>query len=193
MLDERFPIGPAPITLSLSPEERREALEALRTLPVEITGAVAGLSDDQLDTPYREGGWTVRQVVHHLPDSHLNAYVRMKLVLTEPEPTIKPWSEADWAGLPDSQGNIRPSLELLSGLHARWVSLYGSLSAPQWARCFVHPQLVAAQRETGAVWARAFNADEHGRVNLDQLLATYAWHGRHHTAHILKLRQRRGW
>lgn len=189
----RYPTGPAPQVASLTPAQRQAGIEALRALPGELNAAVAGLSDAQLDTPYREGGWTVRQVVHHLPDSHLNAFVRMKLVLTEHEPVIKPWSEADWAELPDSFGPLAPSLDLLSGLHARWVQLYRSLSEPDWARTFVHPQLVAVQNRPDAVWVRAFNADERGRVRLDQLLAAYAWHGRHHVAHILRLRERRGW
>lgn len=189
----RYPIGPAPQVKSLTSQERQAGLEALREHPAQLREAVTNLSDAQLDTPYREGGWTVRQVVHHLPDSHLNAFVRMKLVLTEHEPVIKPWSEADWAELPDSSGAIEPSLELLAGLHARWVQLYESLFDEQWARTFVHPQLVAVQDRPEAAWARAFNADERGRVRLDQLLAAYAWHGQHHTAHILSLRETRRW
>ena len=137
--------------------------------------AVAGLAAGQLDTPYREGGWTVRQVVHHLPDSHLNAYTRMKLALTEEEPTIKPYEEARWAELPDARGgDIEPSLRLLESLHQRWLMLLRDLKPADFDRQFRHP--------------------EHGRIfKLSETLALYAWHGRHHVAHISALRQRMRW
>ena len=174
MTDPRYPIGPDPQLGPLTPPERAAALAALRALPGEFAAALAGLDDAQLDTPYRPGGWTLRQLAHHVPDSHLNAYTRMKLALTEETPTIKPYDEAAWARLPDSAGDIAPSLALLSALHARWVSLLAALDERQWARRFHHP--------------------EGGRdVALDAALAGYAWHGRHHTAHVTALRERLGW
>jgi hypothetical protein len=143
--------------------------------PAALRAAVAGLSDAQLDTPYRPGGWTVRQVVHHVPDSHLNAYVRIRLALTEDTPTIKPYEEARWAELPDARTlPIEVSLALLEGLHARWVGLLGGLGPADGARQFHHP--------------------EHGRlITVDELIAMYAWHGEHHVAHVTSLRARNGW
>jgi hypothetical protein len=137
-----------------------------------MRAAVASLSPEQLDTPYRPGGWTVRTVVHHVPDSHINSYVRFKLALTEDEPVIKPYDEAAWAKLVDS-GPIEPSLTLLESLHERWVQLLKTLSDADFARQFRHPEL--------------------GAVRLDQNLALYAWHGKHHVAHITSLRERMGW
>ncbi len=135
---------------------------------------MAGLSPEQLDTPYRPGGWTVRQVVHHVPDSHINSYIRFKLALTEPEPTIKPYDEALWAELADTPATpVEVSLTLLDSLHGRWVPLLRSLSGADFARQFRHPEL--------------------GMVRLDGNLALYAWHGRHHVAHITSLRERMGW
>jgi hypothetical protein len=143
--------------------------------PGRLRAAVSGLTPPQLDTPYRDNGWTVRQVVHHIPDSHLNAYTRIKLALTEDEPTIKPYEEARWAELPDARGgDIEPSLSLLEFLHQRWLLLLRQLSSNDFDRRFRHP--------------------EHGRIfGLNEALAMYAWHGRHHVAHITSLRQRRGW
>lgn len=143
--------------------------------PDQLRAAVAGLSPAQLDTPYRPNGWTVRQVVHHLPDSHLNAYTRIKLALTEEEPTIKPYEEARWAELPDARtGPVELSLALLEFLHQRWLLLLRNLAAADFARQFRHP--------------------EHGRMfALDEALALYAWHGEHHVAHITSLRRRMGW
>lgn len=155
------------------PGERAAWIRQMADAPAALRSAVAGLSDAQLDTPYREGGWTVRQVVHHLPDSHLNAYVRMKLALTEDHPTIKPYHEARWAELPDSRAPLEVSLALFERLHERWVLLWESLDQEQFARTLVHPEI--------------------GVVRLDQMLASYAWHGRHHTAHITSLRARMGW
>jgi hypothetical protein len=135
---------------------------------------VSGLSDSQLDTPYREGGWTVRQVVHHVPDSHANSYVRFKLALTEHWPTIKPYDEAAWANLADSRLlPVDVSLSLITALHYRWVSLLESMSEEDCQKGYLHP--------------------EQGRQNLAQVLALYDWHSRHHTAHITNLRQRQGW
>ncbi len=133
-----------------------------------------GLTPAQLDTPYRPGGWTVRQVVHHVPESHMNAYVRFKLALTEDEPVIKPYDEARWAMLPDiAVAPVEASLALLEALHLRWVALLESMTNAEFTRRFQHPEL--------------------GPVRLDQSLASYAWHGRHHVAHITSLRQRMAW
>jgi hypothetical protein len=143
--------------------------------PARIREAVAGLSDEQLDTPYREGGWTVRQVIHHVPDSHLNAYIRLKLALTEDRPTIKPYDEARWAELIDSRDTPpEVSLALLESLHARWNTLLRSLREEDFQRSFLHPE----QQET---------------FTLDGLIAMYSWHGRHHVAHVTALRERMRW
>ena len=172
--DQRFPIGPQPSIQSLTPQQRAEALAALRALPAELRAALDGLNAAQLDTPYREGGWTVRQLAHHLPDSHLNAYARTKLALSEDAPTIRPYDQDGWAALPDSRGEVAVSLTLLEALHGRWTGLLASLTPEQWARTFVHP--------------------EYGRVyTLDSLAASYVWHGRHHAAQVLGLRGRMGW
>jgi uncharacterized damage-inducible protein DinB len=142
--------------------------------PAALRGAVAGLDDGQLDTPYRDGGWTVRQVAHHVPDSHMNAYVRFKLALTEDVPAVKTYEEKLWAETPEVRSTpIAASLDLLDALHVRWVRLLREMSPADYARPFRHPE-----------W---------GRPRLDQVLAQYAWHGRHHTAHVTELRRRNGW
>lgn len=164
---QRYPLGPIPTPLSLSPSERQSALQALRDLPQQLSAAVAALSDAQLDTPYRAGGWTLRQVVHHLADSHANAYLRLKLALTEENPTIKPYDEQLWATLPDSAAPVQPSLEMLAGLHHRWVTLLEALDETHFARRWTHP--------------------DSGEWTVDTLLAMYAWHGRHHLAQIQSL------
>lgn len=143
-------------------------------LPERLKAAVSGLSDAQLDTPYREGGWTVRQVVHHLADSHANSVIRFKLALTEDWPTIKPYDEAAWAKLPDSKSlPIESSMTFIEGMHERWVALLEAMTEADFERGFVHP--------------------EHGRQSLATALAIYAWHSRHHVAHITGLRARNGW
>jgi uncharacterized damage-inducible protein DinB len=163
--DPRFPIGRFEFPRSVSAEQREEFLSRLASTPALLRAAVAGLSDAQLDTPYREGGWTIRQVVHHLPDSHMNSYIRFKLALTEDEPTIKPYDEAAWANLRDSaETPIGISLNLLESLHARWVTLLRALPEEEWYRTMRHPV--------------------NGLLRLDQVLALYAWHGDHHIAHI---------
>jgi uncharacterized damage-inducible protein DinB len=151
------------------------AIDAIAAAPTKLRQAVNGLTDAQLDTPYRPGGWTVRQVVHHVADSHLNAYTRFRLAFTEQNPTIKPYDEAKWAELPDvAATSPEVSLALLEALHIRWVKLLRALTPAQLQRGFVHP--------------------EHGRlITLERLLAMYAWHGRHHVAHITRLRERNGW
>jgi len=171
--DLSFPIGKPERPDTLTPEKRRELIATIAEAPSKLRAAVAGLSPAQLDTPYRPGGWTVRQVVHHLPDSHMNAYARFKLALTEEQPTIKPYEEAAWANLADSCGPIEPSLALFESLHQRWVPLLESLSPADWAKKFNHP--------------------ESGLNTLDKSLSIYAWHGKHHVAHITSLRQRNGW
>ena len=149
-------------------------LAQIEALPRELRDAVAGLSDEQLDTPYRPGGWTLRQVVHHVPDSHLNSYVRFKWALTEDEPAIKTYDEARWADLADYRDlPIEASLEFLELLHRKWVVLLRSLTPEQWSRRFVHPE-----------W---------GRIDLATTAGTYAWHGRHHLAHITTTAERFGW
>jgi hypothetical protein len=172
--DLRYPIGRFIYDRPLSDDRRRECIGQIEETPASLRKAVAGLSALQLDTPYRDGGWTVRQVVHHLPDSHLNSYIRLKLALTETQPTIKPYFEDRWADLIDSRtADIELSLALLDALHKRWVLLLRSLTPQDFALTFVHP--------------------EQGVVSLDRTVALYAWHGRHHIAHITSLRQRMGW
>ena len=175
MNDPRYPIGPFSPPRSVTAEDRQRWIEAIATTPQALRDAVQNLTDDQLDTPYREGGWTVRQVVHHVADSHINSYTRFRLALTEQEPTIKPYDEVAWAELPDAKGEpLEPSLRLLEALHHRWVVLLESLTPEDYQRTFKHP-------ETG----RTFS--------LETNLALYAWHGQHHTAHITQLRERMGW
>jgi uncharacterized damage-inducible protein DinB len=172
----RFPTGRfhRP-TQSLTDLERRRMIDTIARTPNEVRSAVRGLSDSQLDTPYRPDGWTVRQVVHHIPDSHMNAFIRFKLALTEDIPTIKPYDEAAWAELSDARDTpIETSLTLLTALHARWVGLLEAMPASAFERKLNHP-------------------DWEGPLSLDSMLALYAWHGPHHTAHITSLRSRMGW
>ncbi|HEY7234525.1 MAG TPA: putative metal-dependent hydrolase [Gemmatimonadaceae bacterium] len=155
--------------------ERREMIDTIARAPNDIRAAIRGLSDSQLDTPYRPGGWTVRQVVHHVPDSHMNAFIRFKLALTEETPTIKPYDENAWARLADARDTpIETSLSLLTALHERWVGLLRSMSPSDFGRKLNHPEWDAP-------------------LSLDSMLALYAWHGPHHTAHITSLRKRNGW
>ncbi|HEV3254106.1 MAG TPA: bacillithiol transferase BstA [Candidatus Acidoferrales bacterium] len=172
--DLRYPTGKFHWDNSPTAEKRRDFIAQIEKTPAHLRAAVKGLSPKQLDTPYRPGGWTVRQLIHHLPDSHLNSYVRFKLALTENEPVIKPYDEARWAELPDSKATpVETSLVLLESLHGRWVALLRSLTPADWARQFRHP--------------------ERGVMSLDETLALYAWHGPHHVAHITSLRAREGW
>ncbi len=174
MTDARFPIGKFHYEGPPSEEQKQAFLDAIAETPGNLRSAVSGLSNTQLDTPYREGGWTVRQVVHHVPDSHLNSYLRFKLALTEAEPTIKTYEESLWAELPDTMLTpIEVSLTLLDSLHDRWMRLLRALTPEQWKRTFRHPEL--------------------GPMTLEKALALYAWHGRHHVAHITSLRERAGW
>jgi hypothetical protein len=169
----RYPVGRfTPIENTVP--ARTECIRAIGQLPTHLCAAVVGLNDSQLDTPYRDGGWTVRQVVHHLADSHANSVIRFKLALTEDCPTIKPYDENAWAQLPDSKSlPIDSSLSFISAMHERWVALLQSMSEADFQRDYVHP--------------------ERGRQNLLTALGIYAWHGRHHTAHITALRARKNW
>jgi uncharacterized damage-inducible protein DinB len=172
--DLRYPIGKFEPVTTLTPDQRRQCIDAIGEAPARLSAAVAGLSPAQLDTPYRPGGWTVRQLVHHIADSHMNALIRFKLALTEDEPTIKTYEQARWAELADTKTPpIDSSLALLENLHKRWMLLLQSLGPDDWPRKFRH-----------AGW---------GLATVDFLLAQYAWHSRHHVAHITSLRQRNGW
>ncbi|HLK69513.1 MAG TPA: putative metal-dependent hydrolase [Bryobacteraceae bacterium] len=172
-MDLRFPIGKFDFSAPVAAEDRPRLIDQIEATPAGLRAAVSGLTAEQLDTPYRPGGWSVRQTVHHVADSHINSFVRLRLALTENEPTIKPYDEAKWAELVDVQMPVEVSLGLLEYLHQRWVVLLRSLADAEFARTFRHPEV--------------------GVVRLDTNLALYAWHGRHHTAHITALRQRNGW
>lgn len=173
-MDPRYPIGKYQVPTQVTPAKRGEAIREIGAAPQQIRTAVNGLNGAQLDTPYREGGWTVRQVVHHLADSHMNAYVRWRLALTENEPTIKPYGESAWAKLEDAaHAPVEISLKLLDALHERWVRLLQSVKDQQFERTFRHP--------------------ERGVRTLDWMLFLYAWHGKHHTAHVTELRKQKGW
>jgi uncharacterized damage-inducible protein DinB len=174
MSDPRFPIGKFSYEGPMTAEQKAKFLDDVEQTPERLRAAVAGLSEQQLDTPYREGGWTVRQVVHHVPDSHMNSYIRCKLALTEENPTIKPYMEDLWAELPESRtAPIEMSLSLLENLHRRWILLLRNLKPEEWKRTFRHPEL--------------------GPMPLEKNLALYSWHGRHHVAHITALRESKGW
>jgi len=174
MADARFPIGKFHYEGPLTTEQKQTFLDEVAQTPANLRAAIKGLSDSQLDTPYRDGGWTVRQVVHHVPDSHMNSYVRFKLALTEDEPTIKTYAEDRWAELGDTKATpVEVSLALLENLHDRWVRLLRTLTPEDWKRTFRHPEL--------------------GPMTLEKTLTLYAWHGRHHVAHITELRKRMSW
>lgn len=172
--DPRYPVGKFQKPDAYTPASRAAAIDEIATLPKNARAAVAGLSDAQLDTPYREGGWTIRQVIHHLADSHMNAYIRHRFTVTEDKPTVKPYDENVWASLPDAKsGPVDWSLSILEGVHARWATLLRSLRSEDFSRAFVHP--------------------EHGERILDWNVAMYAWHSRHHVAHILQRRKQSNW
>ncbi len=174
MNDPRYPIGKFSFPASTDEAQRKEFIEQIDQAPVALRAAVDGLNDKQIETPYRDGGWTVRQVVHHVPESHMNAYIRFKLALTEHEPTIKPYMEDLWAKTEEVKATpLKVSLVLLDSLHERWVRLLRSLKPEDWKRTFRHPEL--------------------GTISLEKNLALYSWHGRHHVAHITELRKRMGW
>jgi uncharacterized damage-inducible protein DinB len=172
--DLKFPIGAFDRDFEETAEARRSRIEIINELPDKVAAAVAGLTDGQLDTPYRPGGWTVRQTVHHLADSHSNSLTRFKLALTEDTPpTIKPYYEERWAELADSKLPIDVSQAMLRAIHVRWSALLGSMTDADFQKSFIHP--------------------ETGEWTLDGALALYAWHSLHHTAHITRLREREGW
>lgn len=173
-MDLRYPIGQFKFEGPLTNAARQDLISKIAETPARMQAAVAGLNAEQLDTPYRPEGWTVRQVVHHVPESHMNSYIRFKLAITEDVPTIKPYFEERWAQLDDAnQAPIELSLGLLEALHERWVWFLRSLKETDFQRTFLHPEL--------------------GSVSLDKNVALYAWHGQHHVAHITSLRERNGW
>ncbi|HKX00817.1 MAG TPA: bacillithiol transferase BstA [Bryobacteraceae bacterium] len=173
-MDLQYPIGKFAWSGKNSDAERQVLIHQIEDAPLKMRAAVAGLSENQLDTPYRPGGWTVRQVVHHVPESHMNSYIRFRLAITEDEPTIKPYDQTRWAELSDSRtAPAEISLALLEALHRRWVLFLRTLEPADFAKKFRHPEL--------------------GEVSLDMNLSLYAWHGRHHVAHIMGLRERMGW
>jgi uncharacterized damage-inducible protein DinB len=172
--DVRYPVGAYRKPAIISTAERERYVEEIAATPGRLRAAVEGLTDSQVDTPYRDGGWTVRQVVHHLPDSHLNAYVRFKLALTEEDPLIRTYEESLWAELPEARSApIGMSLALLDAIHTRWVASMRSLPVSSFERRYRHPEM--------------------GLMSLNEQLAHYAWHGRHHVGHIAALRRRMGW
>jgi hypothetical protein len=168
--DPRFPIGRFELPAIVPPGERPALIRRIEVTPARLREAVSGLTDAQLDTPYRDGGWTIRQVIHHVPDSHMNSYVRFKLALTENEPLIKTYDEAAWGRLGDVETTpIEVSLQLLESLHTRWVNLLRSMTDAEWGRTLRHPERLQV---------------DNGRLRLDQMLAMYAWHCDHHIAHV---------
>ena len=174
MDDLRYPIGNLSVEGQITPTRRTEWIDQIDALPAQFRAALNGLCEARLETPYRPGGWTIRQLAHHVPDSHMNSYMRFRFALTEDEPTIKPYPEQLWAELFDARtAPVELSLTLLDALHARWTMLLRSLSESEWKRTFRHPEL--------------------GLMSLERNLALYAWHGRHHTAHVTSLRERMGW
>jgi DinB superfamily len=167
----QYPVGKFRAPESLSPAERARCIETIASAPAQLREAVLRLTPKQLDTPYREGGWTARQVVHHVPESHMNAYIRFKLALTENNPVIKPYDEAAWARLGDvGVAPVEASLKLLESLHERWVVLMRGLSADDWRKQYIHPEYGEAR-------------------TLEYTLALYAWHGEHHIAHVRSVSQ----
>lgn len=171
----RYPLGKFKAPEDYQTEDFRKWISSIRSLPDELEKLVAHLSDEQLDTPYREGGWTIRQVVHHLADSHLNGYSRMKLALTEEEPTIKLYNQKLWAETWDGKKEpIESSIDLLKGLHARWVTFLESLSVEDFSKVFIHPENL-------------------NRMSVGLWTSIYAWHGKHHMAHIRNLIESKSW
>ena len=195
--DLRYPIGQLIPPAEITAQQRTDFINQIAEMPALLRRAVEGLSPQQLSTPYRPGGWSVRQVVHHIPDSHLNGYVRTKLALTEELPVIKTYNQEDWAAVTGSRIPVAASLQLLEGLHELWSALLRSLSKDQWRRGFIHPELARQGAKDGAhgdeAWRRGFIADSRGVITVEGLLPTYAWHGLHHVAHITRLRERMGW
>lgn len=174
MSDPRYPIGKFTFNDPSTEAQRSNFIDDIERTPAALRAAIKNLSPQQIETPYRDGGWTVRQVIHHVPESHMNAYIRFKLALTEDDPTIKPYMEDRWAGTPDVHSTpLEVSLALMEPLHDRWVRLLRSLQPGDWKRTFRHPEM--------------------GSLSLEKTLALYSWHGQHHAAHITELRKRMGW
>lgn len=172
--DPRYPTGKFTFDPDIAPGKRRTSIAAIRATPAALREAVRGLSEAQVETPYRDGGWTVRQVVHHVPESHMNAFTRFKLALTEDNPTIKTYEEDGWVRLGDiARTPLETSLALLDALHERWVTLLDVMSDEDFRRPLTHPEM--------------------GAMTLDRMLQLYAWHGPHHVAHITTLRRRHNW
>jgi len=171
--DLRYPVGPCVWSPELTPQEKQQHLSDIAEMPAKLRASVAGLAPQHLDIPYREGGWTIRQIVHHIPESHMNSYVRFKLALTEHQPTIKPYDEKLWAETPDSTGPIDMSLDLADALHRRWSLVLNNLTDADFEKSIRHPEV--------------------GVLKLKSLLAGYGWHSRHHVAQIVRVRQRMGW
>lgn len=175
MMEElRYPIGRYEKKTSVSPRDVAKWIDEIEALPTDLRAAVSGLTDDQLDTPYRDGGWTVRQLIHHIADSHLNAYIRFKLGLTEDTPSIKPYQQDDWAKLPDSEMPIAVSLDMLESIHKRWVKVLKSMDGEQLNREIYQPEYDKI-------------------IVLKSFIGNYAWHGKHHLAHITNLKKRKDW
>ncbi len=200
MTDDRYPIGKFTPPSEITKDQRGAWINEIANTPGEFKTALEGLNDDQLDTPYREGGWTLRQVAHHVPDSHLNAFIRFKWALTEDFPTIKAYEEAEWAKLPDVENTpIETSLELLTALHQRWVVLLKNMSDADYQRAYLHPEFLPenfTMSDKAALDIEKLKAA--GPLPpyiflLERVLGLYAWHGKHHTAHITALRDRLGW
>ena len=171
--DLRYPIGKFDADIEVTPELRSEFIQTIEDLPTKLREAVAGLSEEQLETPYRAEGWTVRQTVHHVADSHINMFIRLRLALTEDTPTIRPYAEAEWAKLSDAKMPLEVSFKIIEGVHARLTNLLKSLTDEQFARKLIHP--------------------ESGTFTLEKMLGLYDWHSKHHTAHITRLRERNDW
>ena len=172
-VDPRYPVGEFHYDGPYSEAQRRQLIAILEALPAKLREAVDGLNEKQIDTPYRDGGWTVRQTVHHIADSHMNSFIRFRLAITEDNPTIKPYKEALWAEIPDAREPVEVSLTLIDSLHRRMVVMLRAFKPADWQRTLVHP--------------------ENGQMTLDRMLGIYAWHSRHHVAHITELRKRMGW
>jgi uncharacterized damage-inducible protein DinB len=172
--DLRYPIGDFKSQASYTDAQRHAMIQDIAELPEKLRAAVSGLNESQLETPYRDGGWTVRQTVHHVADSHVNSYIRFRFAMTEDNPTIKPYNEQTWAELADAKGEpVEVSLKLLEALHHRWVVLLKSFKTEDWKRTMFHP--------------------ERGKMDMSVILALYSWHSKHHVAHITELRKRKGW
>jgi len=174
MSDPRFPIGKPEFRTDLTAADRKALVDRIEATPAALNAAIEGLDQSQLDTPYRDGGWTVQQLVHHVFDSHCNAFIRFRLALTEDHPRITAYDQAAWAELADATAvPVSVSAQLIEGLHQRWVAMLHAFDESDWSRTLDHP--------------------ENGDMSLDDMLQMYAWHGDHHVRHITALREAKGW